>query len=158
MTEIRDAVLGGGVQILDAPVGAGVAAAQHGCLHLLVGGQAQAVAQHRELLEVLASPGQLLHVGGYGAGYTAKLLMSTSKHCAGTDRQTGNSWAWRCSKNKQACTCGTPGRTRTTRSGRLAAPAKQACTSWRPIYLPSHRRLPRSGRGAMAAVGIRDAG
>ena len=68
MTEIRDAVLGRGVQVLDAPVGGGVAAAWHGALQLLVGGQARVVAQHRDLLEILASPGQLRHVGGYGAG------------------------------------------------------------------------------------------
>jgi len=39
MTEIRNAVLGRGVQVLDAPVGGGVAAAWHGALQLLVGGQ-----------------------------------------------------------------------------------------------------------------------
>ena len=76
MTEIRNAVLDRGVQVLDAPVGGGVAAARHGTLQLLVGGQAQVLAQHRELLETLAGPGQLRHVGGYGAGYTAKLLIN----------------------------------------------------------------------------------
>jgi 3-hydroxyisobutyrate dehydrogenase len=76
MTEVRDAVLDRGVQVLDAPAGGGVAAAQHGSLQLLVGGEAQVVAQHRELLEILASPGRLFHVGGYGAGYTAKLLIN----------------------------------------------------------------------------------
>jgi 3-hydroxyisobutyrate dehydrogenase len=76
MTEVRDAVLGRGVQVLDAPAGGGVTAARHGTLQLLIGGQARVVAQHRELLEVLASPGQLRHVGGYGAGYTAKLLIN----------------------------------------------------------------------------------
>jgi 3-hydroxyisobutyrate dehydrogenase len=34
------------------------------------------VAQHRDLLKVLASPCPLRHVGGYGAGYTAKLLVN----------------------------------------------------------------------------------
>lgn len=76
VTEIRDAVLDRGVQVLDAPAGGGVTAARHGTLQLLVGGEAQVVAQHRELLAVLASPGQILHVGGYGAGYTAKLLIN----------------------------------------------------------------------------------
>lgn len=75
-TEIRKAVLDRGAHVLDAPVGGGVAAAWHGTLQLLVGGEAQVVAQHRTLLEVLASPGRLLHVGGYGAGYTAKLLIN----------------------------------------------------------------------------------
>ena len=41
MTEVRDAVLDRGVQVLDAPAGGGVAAAQHGSLQLLVGGEAQ---------------------------------------------------------------------------------------------------------------------
>jgi 3-hydroxyisobutyrate dehydrogenase len=76
MTEIRDVLLDQGVQVLDAPVGGGVTAAEQGNLQLLVGGQAHVVAQHRGLLEVLASPGKLLHVGGYGAGYTAKLLIN----------------------------------------------------------------------------------
>ena len=76
MTGVRAAVLDRGVQVLDAPAGGGVAAARHGDLQLLVGGQAQVIAQHRELLETLASPGQLRHVGGYGAGYTAKLLIN----------------------------------------------------------------------------------
>lgn len=76
MTEIRNAVLDRGVRVLDAPAGGGVAAARHGTLQLLVGGEAQVVSRHRELLEVLASPGQVRHVGGYGAGYTAKLLIN----------------------------------------------------------------------------------
>jgi 3-hydroxyisobutyrate dehydrogenase len=76
MTEVRAAVLDRGVQVLDAPAGGGVTAAARGDLQLLVGGQAQVIARHRELLEVLASPGQLRHVGGYGAGYTVKLLIN----------------------------------------------------------------------------------
>ena len=76
MTEVRNVILDRGVQVLDAPAGGGVAAARHGALQLLVGGRAQVVAQHRDLLEILAGPGQLRHVGGYGAGYTAKLLIN----------------------------------------------------------------------------------
>ena len=76
VTEIRNAVLDRGVEVLDAPAGGGVGAAQHGSLQLLVGGQAQVIARHRDLLEVLASPGRLVHVGGYGAGYTVKLLIN----------------------------------------------------------------------------------
>lgn len=64
--EVRELMLGAG----------GVAAAWRGALQLLVGGRAQVVAQHRELLEALARPGQLRHVGGYGAGYTVKLLVN----------------------------------------------------------------------------------
>jgi 3-hydroxyisobutyrate dehydrogenase len=73
MTEVRDALLDRGVQVLEAPMGGGVAAAEQGTLHLLVGGEAPVVAQHRDLLEVL---GRVRHVGGYGAGYTVKLLIN----------------------------------------------------------------------------------
>jgi 3-hydroxyisobutyrate dehydrogenase len=73
VAEIRDALLDRGVQVLDAPAGGGVAAARQGSLQLLVGGEAEVVARHRDLLEVLGRP---RHVGGYGAGYTAKLLIN----------------------------------------------------------------------------------
>jgi 3-hydroxyisobutyrate dehydrogenase len=76
VTEIRATLLGRGVQVLDAPAGGGVAAARQGALQLLVGGEAEVVARHRVLLEVLGSPGRVCHVGGYGAGYTAKLLIN----------------------------------------------------------------------------------
>jgi 3-hydroxyisobutyrate dehydrogenase len=76
VTEIRDALLGRGIQVLDAPAGGGVAAARQGTLQLLVGGEAEVIARHRDLLEVLGRPGRVHHVGGYGAGYTAKLLIN----------------------------------------------------------------------------------
>jgi 3-hydroxyisobutyrate dehydrogenase len=76
VTRIRDTLLARGVQVLEAPAGGGVAAARKGALQLLVGGEAEVVARHRDLLEVLARPGQVRHVGGYGAGYTAKLLIN----------------------------------------------------------------------------------
>jgi 3-hydroxyisobutyrate dehydrogenase len=76
VTKIRNALLDRGVQVLDAPAGGGVAAARQGSLQLLVGGQAEVVARQRELLEILGSPGRVRHVGGYGAGYTAKLLIN----------------------------------------------------------------------------------
>jgi len=76
VTEIRDGLLGRGVHVLDAPAGGGVAAARQGTLQLLVGGQAEVVARHRDLLEILGRPGRVVHVGGYGAGYIAKLLIN----------------------------------------------------------------------------------
>jgi 3-hydroxyisobutyrate dehydrogenase len=76
VTEIRNSLLDRGVQVLEAPAGGGVAAARQGSLQLLVGGQAEVVARHRELLETLGRPGRVRHVGGYGAGYTAKLLIN----------------------------------------------------------------------------------
>ena len=74
MTEVRDAVLRRGAQVLDAPVGGGPDAAAQGTLQFLVGGEAPVLARHRDLLEVLGR--RVLHVGGYGAGYTAKLLIN----------------------------------------------------------------------------------
>lgn len=73
VTDIRNALLDQGVQVLEAPAG-GVAAARRSSLQLLVGGQAEIIARHRELLEILG--GRVRHVGGYGAGYTAKLLIN----------------------------------------------------------------------------------
>jgi RNA polymerase sigma factor (sigma-70 family) len=85
MTEVRDAVLGRGVRVLDAPAGGGVAAAQRGSLQLLVGGEAQVVAEHRELLEILGSPGRVVHAGGYGAGYTANACAGFHRFEPGTN-------------------------------------------------------------------------
>ena len=63
-----------------ARTGGGVAAARQGSLQLLVGGEAEVVARHRDLLEILGSPGRVRHVGGYGAGYTTKPLINLRLH------------------------------------------------------------------------------
>jgi 3-hydroxyisobutyrate dehydrogenase len=76
MTGIQQALLARGVQVLEAPAGGGVEAAEQGDLQLLVGGDAEVLARHRELLEVLGDPGRIEHVGGHGAGYTAKLIIN----------------------------------------------------------------------------------
>jgi 3-hydroxyisobutyrate dehydrogenase len=73
---VRERALAQGVEVLEAPVGGGIAAAGAGKLQLFVGGEAAAVERHRALLEVLADPGRIVHVGGYGTGYTAKLLVN----------------------------------------------------------------------------------
>lgn len=62
-----------GVESLDAPVGGGVAAARAGALQLFVGGRAETVERHRELLEAL---GSIDHMGDHGAGYTTKLIVN----------------------------------------------------------------------------------
>src|SRR5580693_8217329 len=59
---------------LEAPVGGGIAAAAEGRLQLFVGGEPDTIERHRALLEVLGDPRRIVHVGGHGAGYTAKLL------------------------------------------------------------------------------------
>ncbi len=76
MTEIQQTLLARGVHVLEAPVGGGVAAATQGTLQVLVGGDAEVFARQRDLLEILGAPGRVIHVGGYGAGYTVKLLIN----------------------------------------------------------------------------------
>lgn len=65
-----------GIGVLEAPVGGGVAAARAGTLQLFVGGDLALAERHRALLEVLADPQRITHVGGHGAGYTTKLLVN----------------------------------------------------------------------------------
>jgi 3-hydroxyisobutyrate dehydrogenase len=76
MTGIQQTLLARGVQVLEAPVGGSIAAATQGTLQVLVGGDAEVFARQRDLLETLGDPGRIIHVGGYGAGYTAKLLIN----------------------------------------------------------------------------------
>ncbi len=65
-----------GIGVLDAPVGGGVPAARAGTLQLFVGGDIAVLERHRPLLEVLADPHRIAHVGGCGAGYLVKLLVN----------------------------------------------------------------------------------
>ena len=61
---------------LEAPAGGGVPEARAGKLQLFVGGDAALVERHRPLLEVLADPQRITHVGGHGSGYLTKLLVN----------------------------------------------------------------------------------
>jgi 3-hydroxyisobutyrate dehydrogenase len=63
-----------GIAVLEAPAGGGVPQARAGTLQLFVGGDSDVLERHRALLEVLADPERITHVGGPGAGYLAKLL------------------------------------------------------------------------------------
>jgi len=65
-----------GIGVLEAPVGGGVPQARAGTLQLFVGGDVALVERHRSLLEVLADPRRIAHVGGHGAGYLTKLLVN----------------------------------------------------------------------------------
>ena len=65
-----------GIGVLDAPVGGGVPAAETGTLQLFVGGDSALLERCRPVLEVLADPLRIAHVGGSGAGYAAKLLVN----------------------------------------------------------------------------------
>lgn len=76
MAGIQQGLLARGVQVLEASAGGGVEAAEQGNLQLLVGGDAEVLACQRDLLEVLGDPGRIVHVGGHGAGYMAKLIIN----------------------------------------------------------------------------------
>jgi 3-hydroxyisobutyrate dehydrogenase len=73
---IRERAIQAGVQVLEAPVGGGIPAARNGTLQLYVGGEAALLERHRALLEVVADPERIVHIGGHGTGYTAKLLVN----------------------------------------------------------------------------------
>jgi 3-hydroxyisobutyrate dehydrogenase len=51
-------------------------AAASGTLQLFVGGDATLLERHRGLLQALADPHRIVHMGGQGAGYTTKLLVN----------------------------------------------------------------------------------
>jgi 3-hydroxyisobutyrate dehydrogenase len=65
-----------GIDVLEAPVGGGIPAAEAGTLKLFVGGQASVLDRHRVLLEVMAKPDSIWHMGGAGSGTTTKLLVN----------------------------------------------------------------------------------
>ncbi len=73
---LAHAALASGVGMLDAPAGGGVRAAASGTLQLFVGGDAELLDHHRGLLQALADPHRIDHMGGHGAGYTTKLLVN----------------------------------------------------------------------------------
>lgn len=65
-----------GVAVVDAPMAGGPEDAAAGSLQLFVGGDAEAVARVRPLLDAVADPRHVKRVGGHGAGYTVKLLVN----------------------------------------------------------------------------------
>jgi 3-hydroxyisobutyrate dehydrogenase len=65
-----------GIGVLEAPVGGGIPAAEAGTLQMFVGGDAALVERHQGLLEVLASPHKIAHMGGHGAGFLTKHLVN----------------------------------------------------------------------------------
>lgn len=74
-----------GVRYLDAPVSGGTAGAEAGTLTVMVGGEAGALAEVREVLDVVAA--RVVHVGPVGAGMAVKAvnnaLLATSLWAAG---------------------------------------------------------------------------
>jgi 2-hydroxy-3-oxopropionate reductase len=67
----RAQALGG--TMLDAPVSGGDIGAINGTLSIMVGGEAQAFAEVRPMLEVLGNPERIVHIGAAGAGQLCKL-------------------------------------------------------------------------------------
>jgi 3-hydroxyisobutyrate dehydrogenase len=76
MRDLAAAAQARGVGVLDAAVGGGVPAARAGTLQVFAGGDAAVLDRCRPVLDALADPQQIIHVGGNGAGYTAKLLVN----------------------------------------------------------------------------------
>ena len=70
--EIAEAAAARGVDVIDAPVSGGGAAAAAGQLTVYVGGADDAVARARPVLETYGDP--VLHMGALGAGLRTKLL------------------------------------------------------------------------------------
>jgi 3-hydroxyisobutyrate dehydrogenase-like beta-hydroxyacid dehydrogenase len=69
---IHAVLLEKGVELIDAGVSGGAAAAAKGTLTLMVGGSAAALQQVTPVLDMIAS--KVFHMGESGAGHTAKLL------------------------------------------------------------------------------------
>lgn len=61
-----------GINYLDAPVSGGVSRARAATLAILVGGDANVLENHRDVLEQMGST--ILHVGAHGTGHAAKSL------------------------------------------------------------------------------------
>jgi 2-hydroxy-3-oxopropionate reductase len=67
---LAEAVAERGVAMLDAPVSGGPQGAENGTLSIMVGGEAEAVARARPVLEGMGRT--IVHVGPAGAGQTVK--------------------------------------------------------------------------------------
>ena len=72
ITSIAHAFLKKGVAAIDAPVSGGMAQRKEGTLTVMAGGDAPTVARAMPVLEAFG--GRIIHVGGVGAGATAKLV------------------------------------------------------------------------------------
>ncbi|HHU10062.1 MAG TPA: 3-hydroxyisobutyrate dehydrogenase [Intrasporangiaceae bacterium] len=67
---LHERIAASGRRFLDAPVSGGIGGAAAGTLTFMVGGDEQTVADVREVIEAMA--GKIFHVGGPGAGQSAK--------------------------------------------------------------------------------------
>jgi 3-hydroxyisobutyrate dehydrogenase len=64
------------VAVLDAPVAGMVRDVDAGTLQVFVGGKARDVGRVRPVLEAIAAPERIQHVGGPGSGYVVKLCLT----------------------------------------------------------------------------------
>jgi 3-hydroxyisobutyrate dehydrogenase len=64
------------VAVLDAPVAGMVREVEAGTLQVFVGGKARDFARVRPVLEAIAAPERIQHVGGQGSGYVVKLCLT----------------------------------------------------------------------------------
>jgi len=71
-TDLAAQALARGIALIDAPVSGGGHGAAAGTLTVMVGGEDDAVAAARPVLETFA--GTIVHLGGVGAGQLAKLV------------------------------------------------------------------------------------
>jgi len=71
-SEIADAAVARGVSVIDAPVSGGGAAAATGRLTVYIGGELDALARARPVVETYGNP--IFHMGALGAGLRTKLL------------------------------------------------------------------------------------
>jgi 3-hydroxyisobutyrate dehydrogenase len=78
--KMHDALAQVGARMLDAPVSGGVEAALRGELTLFVGGEKDALADAKPVLDNLAST--ILHVGGIGTASICKVLHNCAVFCA----------------------------------------------------------------------------
>lgn len=74
--QVRAANAARGIRILDAPVSGMSAGAASGMLQIFIGGEASDVERLRPVFEAMGDPERILHVGSWGAGYAAKLMIN----------------------------------------------------------------------------------
>lgn len=72
--ELAAAAHARGVDMIDAPAGGGVAAAEAGTLQLFAGGDPVVLERCRPVLAAMTA--RIAHMGGSGTGYTTKLLVN----------------------------------------------------------------------------------
>jgi 3-hydroxyisobutyrate dehydrogenase len=65
-----------GIQLIDAPVAGQTIGAEAGTLAIYVGGEDDAVARARPVLEAMGDPQRIFHLGNPGSGYAVKLLLN----------------------------------------------------------------------------------